>query len=136
MPNDASAFDIDDVHVDLSDVQLWDPDEYDLLIEAIEPRLSGPNSKVPGSKMANFTLVNVTPGSKFVGRKIFQLMNLGGKGAFLISQLLVSQGLANPGEDHPIVKLSSLLDRTVKAYVKIDDGDDEHPARNVVGRFV
>ena len=110
----------DEVEVDFSgavDFTPLAPGTYDAVIESVEPGVSGPNSKNPGSPKLIWKFV-VTE-EPYVGRVLFRHSPTTGKGAGLTKDVLRAIGV--PGLDQPNVKfkLSSAPGKAVSLEVTI-----------------
>jgi len=112
---------------------------YHLRCDKSTYKTTGPNSKSPGSPMAECQLTIFGPdeAEEFHGRKIFENFMLSGEGMFRTRQFLEAAGW---GDNDVLDDTDKLVSLEVAAVVTIDEartGEDgkAYPARNRVAKY-
>jgi hypothetical protein len=114
---------------------------YHLRVDKVEFKKTGPNSKKPGSPMAEVQLTVFGPAEveEFHGRKVFENFMLSGEGMFRTRQFLEAAGAA---EDFVLEDTDQLLGMEVGAVVQVEpsrrdpETGQEYSARNKVQRYL
>jgi hypothetical protein len=113
---------------------------YHIRADKAEYKTSGPNSKKPGSPMAEvqFTIFGPEEAEEYHGRKLFENFMLAGDGAFRIRQFLEATG---EDENFVLEDTDQIIGRESGAVVQVEPprpGPDgkQYDARNRIVKFL
>ena len=111
---------LDELSIDLSDVKLLDEAEYGFEIVGLKKEQTKPSEKNPdGFPTLRITFnIFMSEDGKSVGRRHFQGFPMVGQQAFSTMALLTCLGLAEPGDEHLVLKGADLMGRRFMGYVQ------------------